>query len=207
MTTGQGIQISAAERQTPLVKNKKRSGSPKSIPQTDYNQKVPKGWARPDLVSLKIPETLRPPPTSPFKLCLDSEIEDTKTIILTVPMVTDFKPIDLPPVASVIRRSTTIESESVTPKAQTLGPTKLALPKLDLSKMEVQESELPPKGPSPLKMQVAKSESTPKQSIKSGSPQQNDRPPWSVVRPPRRDTISPKSDPFNYSGPETKEFD
>lgn len=115
MTTGQGIQTSPAERQPPLVKNKKRTISPKSIPQTDFNQNGPKGWARPDLFILKNLETPTAPQTKPSPLGLVPEIEDTGTINPSVIMRTHLKPIDVPPMASVVGKITTIDSETVTP--------------------------------------------------------------------------------------------
>lgn len=205
MTTGQGIQTLPAERQPPLVKNKKRTLSPKSIPQTDFNQNGPKGWARPDLFSLKNLETLTAPQTTPFPLGLDPEIEATGTIIPSVIMKTDFKPIDLPPMASVIGRTTNIDSETVIPNAQTQAQPKLTLPKLELSIMEVQKSDPGAKRPEPPRMQQLKPESTPKNSIKSSSPQQNDLPAYNVSRPAIRNSIPSKTEDSNYSGQKTKE--
>lgn len=205
MTSGQGIQMSPAERQPPLVKNKKRTLSPKSIPQTDFNQKGPKGWARPDLSSLQILEMSPVPQTTPIPLGLDPEIEDTGTIIPSVIIETDFKPIDLPPMAYVIGRTTTIQSETVKPMAQTQAQLKLALPKLELSKMEVQKSEPEAKRPEPPRMQLLKPESTPKNSFKSSSPHQYDLPAYNVSRPAKSISIHPKIEISNYSGQKTKE--
>jgi hypothetical protein len=157
------------------------------------------------LFSLKNLETLTAPQTTPFPLGLDPEIEATGTIIPSVIMKTDFKPIDLQPMASVIGRTTNIDSETVIPNAQTQAQPKLTLPKLELSIMEVQKSDPGAKRPEPPRMQQLKPESTPKNSIKSSSPQQNDLPAYNVSRPAIRNSIPSKTEDSNYSGQKTKE--